>query len=146
MKKVILSLLILLGAGSAYAKDRFGNERSEIPRSSWTASAEIGVTIASNPTGGGSPMVLRSISCSGVVATTITVVDANVYTINTTTRIMFSYVPTQPTAGLGAYPSQIFYDQFFSSGITYTKTGTPAPCNISWDFLVEPRFNVPYRQ
>lgn len=146
MKKLLLSLVILTGTSWAYgASDRFGSPRQEVTRTSFTASADIGVVIASNPTGGGAPMVLRSISCSGVNATTVTVSDSMIYNTNTSTKAVFSYVPTNPGAHLGSYPSQVFYSIFMSSAIKYTKDGGSAPCNISWDFLTEPRFNVPYR-
>lgn len=144
MKKALLSLLILTGltAFAHSAQDRYGSVRNEIPRSSYTSTADIGVTIASNVPTVGAPMVLRSIVCSGVNATTVTVADATFYTPATSTKAVYIYIPSNPTSILGSPGNQIYYDTYMSSGIKYTKDGGNAPCHITWDFITEPRFPV----
>lgn len=150
MRNKILTGLILLIVGTAQAaSDRFGNERDEIPRSSYTASNEKGVTIASAPvafvsgsTVASGGLVLRYVSCSGVNASTLTFVDAMVYNLNPSTRVVFAYQPVSPSAILGTPPAQVNYNAFFSSAITYQKEGF-APCVSGWDYTTRPRHGDP---
>ena len=145
MRKLIVFLTAILGAGYLHAgQDRFGSMRPETPRSSWTASLDPGVIIATNPTGGGQGFFLRSIYCSGVNPSTVTFFNAQNFGVALSTRDQVSYVP--PASGVSA-PFQIRFDAFYSSGIAYIKNqvaAVPVPCVIDWDYVADPG-NVPYR-
>lgn len=147
MKKLLIAFGLLLACKVVHAgQDRFGSTRQEVPRSSFTASEDPGVVIASHPTGGSlGPFILRTVYCSGVVASTITFYDTQKFTANPSTRDVFAYNPVTPLAILGTSPSQVDFSSYYSSGISYIKIGL-APCGIRWDYLVDPDpKKVPYR-
>lgn len=142
MKAKLLILSFLFLTARAWAEsDRFGNWRQEVPRSSYTETADKDVFIATvtelntlfatmTPTAGGD-LVLRSVIFSGLVASTIAFYDDSQFNQFTTTRTKLIYTPQ---AGSGGAPVQIFTDVYFSSGILYNKIGL-APVQINWDWL-----------
>lgn len=135
MKKYLLAGLILFSWSLSHAgQDRFGSMRGEIPRSSFTYSADPGVVVASNPTNSGGFFVVRYAYCSGVNASTITFYDTQTFTVNATTKDVLSHQPTSPTSFNGATETSIHFNTLYSSGIAYIKTGA-APCGIKWDYL-----------
>lgn len=131
--------LLFLGSVAYGSSDRFGNERAEIPRSSFTAGGEFNAFIASvtepnvnfatmTPASGGS-LVLRGAIFSGVIPSTITFFDGGIFDGNITTRTILNYSP-----GGSGIPTRVDLDMFISTGIGYSKVGL-APVTILWDWL-----------
>lgn len=136
MKNKFLAGILLFLAGSAFAgSDRFGAERRETARSSFTTSSDAYVIISSVPSDNVGSLVLRSISFSGLQATTVTVYDTNLKPNigPMTTAYMVQYVPL---TGDGK-PTQVDVDLFISSALMYNKVGT-APTLLKWDWMSLP--------
>ena len=134
--KLLLGFLFLTATGHA-AADRFGNQRSEIPRSSFTNTADLNVVIASVTSSGDGSLVIRSVTFSGVNSDTVTFYDANIMTANISTKTSLSYVPVTGGNFGGSYPTVVPIDVWCSSAIMYTKVGT-TPVQIKWDWLTKP--------
>lgn len=135
MKTKILAVALLFVAGGLHAaSDRFGNERYEVPRTSFTESADNNVVISSvsAPDFAGS-FVLRSVIFSGLVSSTMTFYDDTEFNSGSVVRTKYIYVPGLGTTSDGK-PVTVQADVFFSSGIVYKKEGT-APVQINWDYL-----------
>lgn len=140
MRAIKLFAAILFVASLANAvQDRFGSERYEVPRTSFTDTQDFNVRIASitepridfasmTPTSGGS-LVVRSIVISGIVPSTITFYDDTQFNSASSTRARVHYYGSPISA-----PVEIDLDLFMSSGIIYNKVGT-APMLIKWDWL-----------
>lgn len=154
MGKILFALSFVLAAAGlvhAAAEDRFGNQRNEVPRSSYTESADNNVMIASAPTMAqvfvasaptSGALYLRRAIFSGVNATTVTFYDTQNFTVNTTTRTKLVYVPTNSAGGVTGITS-IDMDMYFSSGIVYNKEqGGIAPFTMLFDFTTTPRYRI----
>lgn len=139
VKLLILSFLFLTAKAWCGA-DRFGNWRQEVPRSSYTETADRDVFIATvteldtrfatmTPTGGGD-LIIRSVIFSGVLPSTISFYDDSQFNQFTTTRTKVAYNPLNGQGG----PLQVWLDVFMSSGIGYSKNGL-GPVQINWDWL-----------
>lgn len=138
MNKLFATLVALfvltLSATSVRADDdRFGSERFEVPRTSFTDSADFNVLIASAPalyenTGG--EIYLKAVNCTGATAGIITFYDTVTWELTTSTRTRIEHIANNVTS--------IPYGILFSSGLMYNKTAA-TPCVISWDFSTPPK-------
>lgn len=139
MKSKLFALIgILFLAGPVFAgQDRFGNSRYEIPRTSFTLSSDRNVIIASAGVtqweSGYGAIMIRSIDCSGVNPSTITVFNSIVFDGASSTAAIYQYNPSNGKTD-GFYGSV-----FISSALSYDKLGT-APCMIGWDYTTIPKF------
>jgi len=147
MKSKYIALGLLFLTSLSYgASDRFGNWRSEVPRSSYTTGNEQNVFIASvtqpnvdfasmTPTSGGS-LIIRSVIFSGIVSSTITFYDGGIFDGNITTKTVLNYVPIIGTVvgGIGGVPIKVDLDMYVSTSVAYSKIGL-APITIKWDWL-----------
>lgn len=141
INKILLSICFLLPTAlHAAGADRFGNQSLEIPRSSWTTGNEsnvliatAGVAMSSVTSFGQEPgmIVLRSIVCSGSVASTVTVFNSMVFNGQSSTASYFSFVP-------GQTDSAQYASVLISSALSYQKIGL-APCLIQWDYTTAPK-------
>lgn len=131
--KILAFAAVLFLTASAHAvSDRFGSERTEIPRSSFTDSADLNVVVASisavdNWKGS---FVIRRVSFSGYVGSTVAFYDDTQFTANTSTRAKVFYFPPSNDGR----PTTTQLDIYCSSGIMYNKQGT-APMNMNWDYV-----------
>jgi hypothetical protein len=140
MKTLLTGLFVVLSSSFLHAgTDRFGNVRSEIPRSSFTATANANVQIASAGVtqweSGYGGIVLRYIECSGVDSSTITVFNSMVFDGQSSTATVYRYTPTAN----GGFSSPYYGSVYISSALSYDKKGL-APCTIGWDYTTMPKF------
>lgn len=139
MKSKLLAVLLLFLAAPVFAADdRFGSERMEVSRTSWTNTADTNVLIASAPvlySGYGGELVLKRVTCSGAAGEDIFFYDtvSNIIDISTRTRHVHTNGGTAFTTA--------DYGVLFSSGLMYRKTGGN-PCTIHWDYTTPPRHRV----
>ena len=131
----VLFVFLFCGIVSAATNDRFGNNKNEIPRSSFTSSADRNVLIASAPVtfGQSGAIVLRYVYCTGVVSSTITIFNSMVFDGASSTKTSVIYAPT----GFSSQP--LWGSVYISSALSYDKVGT-APCTIGWDYTTLPLF------
>ncbi len=139
MKAIKYALAILFVAGtisSVWAgPDRFGADRDEIARTSFTDTTDLNVVIASAAANGPGSMVVRGVIFSGMASSTVTFYDASLFTANVTTMSRLEYSPMlSGGGGSGSQPIYVPVDIFISSGVMYSKQG-PAPVTIKWDWL-----------
>lgn len=146
MRKIEFSaiLLILLSFPLYAASDRFGSERTEVPRSSFTDTTTGGnVVISSVPSDGNGSLVLRAVIFSGMRPSTVTFYDANLFEAVTTTRTRLEYTPVfNTTGGSGSLPTRVNVDMWFSSALMYNKIGA-GPVTILYDWLAPSRLGDP---
>ncbi len=134
-----MGLTLLLSASVHAASDRFGNERMEVPRSSYTDSEDLNLVISSIPSNGVGSLVLRSVIFSGVDPTTITFYNANLFKASISTAMMLEYTPNfGASSGSGGIPVKVDLDMYISSAIMYRKIGGSAPVLIKYDWLANP--------
>jgi len=135
MNKLIALFVLLLAAPVFADDDRFGSERFEVPRTSYTHSVDALVLIASAPavqpgnTIGGE-IYLKHVSCTGNGADDIHFYDTVTFQADTTIRARVIHQATLVTS--------VPYSILFSSGLMYDKSGG-APCVIQWDYTTPPR-------
>lgn len=148
--KLIAAVVLLFGAVNLHAatNDRFGNDRDEIPLSSFTATTDFNVLLASAPsrystaisTLGGS-VFLRSVDCYGVIPTTISFYNTITFVVATTTRTKVVHIgAVAPTLGVDS-ETHLKTSIWFSSGLMYSKTGL-APCTIGFDYTQRPPHGI----
>jgi len=139
MKSKILAVAICLIGSAAFASsDRFGNDRSEILRSSFTNTVDISVLIASAPISydRSGTLILKRVQCFGTTASTITFNDL-IFASGASTRTVFIHQPAAPLLLISQQHTSAEFDMSFSSGLMYHKLGL-APCTIHWDYTIPP--------
>ena len=130
MIKYVLALLLIPCTLYA-ASDRFGSERRETPRSSFTNTTDVNVFISSIPSDGIGTLVLRSIVYGGILPSTITIFDGMIFTGATSTAGIFVDIPV---AQGPIRPHEVNVDIYISSALAYDKKGL-APVIFKYDWL-----------
>lgn len=142
MKAKLLAIALLLVPAIAFADDdRFGSERAEVSRTSYTQSADLNVLIASAPVQTypaiGGEIYLKGVDCFGVAPSTIAFYDATRFDNTVSTRTKFIHIGALAPSGRAQGHTHMPYSMLFSSGLVYTKIGI-APCTITFDFTLTP--------
>lgn len=126
MKKIVLGLVFWgsLMSVSYAASDRFGNNRPEIPRSSFTVTEDAYIKI--------------STSAHGIVLRTVVVTSATagswIQFFNSTSAVLGTAGATRLEIITNTLGDTGPFDMYFSSGLAYRKNGTAAIL-IKWDYI-----------
>ena len=133
MKKLLIAGILLIGSQLCHAE--FNVQRdNDIGKSSVSAVSTINVAIST------AGSILRSITLSGVAPTTITVINAQIFAVDASTKYQV-YWP----GGNTALPVTVFPGVFNSSGTLIHKDGA-CIASYNWDWITKPTYVSPLNE